>query len=725
MKFFFKMDEISEETRSKVGGKAYNLSILQRNQIKIPKTLVLSSEIYDKFVKSSRLKERIPFVINKKPLNAMRWEEIWDLAIHIQNLFIKTKLSPELRTIILNGIEDYLGLNNLAIRSSSAFEDSPKYSFAGLHESYINISGPESIIKYIKLVWASLWSNRALMYRNELDLEVERASMAVVLQDIIEGSVSGIAFGKDPLGKNNIIIEAIYGLNQALVDGSIEPDRWIFDKKTHNLIQKTTPQRSKFLKSSKNGVVFEKLPTDLISKAPLEHQDLKRIQKVIQKVEKLYGYPHEIEWTIRDRILYVLQCRPITTIKKNDTGYKNDDQRPWYLSLVRSFEDLKIIRDKVENEYFPKMEMVAEGLKVMNLNNLSDQALSSEIERRWVIFKHWKDVYWREFIPLAHGIRLFGKTYNEVVEPEDPIEFTKLLSGTNMISTNRNQAMQKIASLIRKDKELLMKIKDGNLKDKKLKNVINIIKDQIIENSADLQFEEDIEKLLNLLIEMANTNRKYTLGEADDFSDLKEKYLSSFPKEKKTFAEDLLKLGRDCYRLRDDDNIYLGKIEKHYLETINLGIARLKQKGLQDAELYNRKQIVLSLRDSNYEPEKIVDTAPSSELFDIKARQIVGQAASSGIARGKARVVKSKEDIFEFKQGEILVVDSVEPNMTFIVPLAAGIVERRGGILVHGAIIAREYEIPCVTGVVDASKLIVTGDKLTVDGYLGIVIIQK
>ena len=94
-------------------------------------------------------------------------------------------------------------------------------------------------------------------------------------------------------------------------------------------------------------------------------------------------------------------------------------------------------------------------------------------------------------------------------------------------------------------------------------------------------------------------------------------------------------------------------------------------------------------------------------------------------ARGKARVVKSKEDIFEFKQGEILVVDSVEPNKTFIVPLAAGIVERRGGILVHGAIIAREYEIPCVTGVVDASKLIVTGDKLTVDGYLGIVIIQK
>jgi pyruvate,water dikinase len=82
-------------------------------------------------------------------------------------------------------------------------------------------------------------------------------------------------------------------------------------------------------------------------------------------------------------------------------------------------------------------------------------------------------------------------------------------------------------------------------------------------------------------------------------------------------------------------------------------------------------------------------------------------------------------DLFNFKSGEILVCDAVDPNMTFVVPLAAGIVERRGGMLIHGAIIAREYGIPCVTGVADASHSIRTGDTITLDGFLGIVIVGE
>src|SRR5512136_954219 len=90
-----------------------------------------------------------------------------------------------------------------------------------------------------------------------------------------------------------------------------------------------------------------------------------------------------------------------------------------------------------------------------------------------------------------------------------------------------------------------------------------------------------------------------------------------------------------------------------------------------------------------------------------------------------ARVILRAEDLFAFHPGEILVCDAIEPNMTFVVPLAAGIVERRGGMLIHGAIIAREYGIPCVTGIPEAVELIETGDILTVDGYQGIVIIEK
>jgi pyruvate,water dikinase len=115
--------------------------------------------------------------------------------------------------------------------------------------------------------------------------------------------------------------------------------------------------------------------------------------------------------------------------------------------------------------------------------------------------------------------------------------------------------------------------------------------------------------------------------------------------------------------------------------------------------------------------------AAARDDFRLKARQIVGQPAGAGIAVGKARVIHEPDDLFLFKRGEILVCDAVDPAMTFVVPLAAGIVERRGGMLIHGAIIAREYGLPCVTGAPGAAEWIKTGDTITVDGFLGIVII--
>jgi pyruvate,water dikinase len=108
----------------------------------------------------------------------------------------------------------------------------------------------------------------------------------------------------------------------------------------------------------------------------------------------------------------------------------------------------------------------------------------------------------------------------------------------------------------------------------------------------------------------------------------------------------------------------------------------------------------------------------------LRARQLVGQPAGPGVARGPARVIHTPADLASFQAGEILVCDAVDPNMTFFAPLSAGVVERRGGMLIHGAIIAREYGLPCVTGVPDATALIRTGDELTVDGFLGIVTVS-
>ena len=120
-------------------------------------------------------------------------------------------------------------------------------------------------------------------------------------------------------------------------------------------------------------------------------------------------------------------------------------------------------------------------------------------------------------------------------------------------------------------------------------------------------------------------------------------------------------------------------------------------------------------------------SAPGAKTsgYQLQARQLIGQPAGPGIAKGKARVVQRHSDLADFKHGEVLVCDAVDPNITFVVPLAAAVVERRGGMLIHGAIIAREYGLPCITGIPDATTLIQTGEEITVDGYLGIVTLSN
>jgi phosphoenolpyruvate synthase/pyruvate phosphate dikinase len=105
----------------------------------------------------------------------------------------------------------------------------------------------------------------------------------------------------------------------------------------------------------------------------------------------------------------------------------------------------------------------------------------------------------------------------------------------------------------------------------------------------------------------------------------------------------------------------------------------------------------------------------------VKPRQLIGQPAAPGLISGKVRIIRSPEDLGHFKAGEILVCDAIQPNMTHLVPLASAIIERRGGMLIHGAIIAREMGIPCVNGVPNAADILENGELVTVDGHLGIV----
>jgi pyruvate,water dikinase len=202
-------------------------------------------------------------------------------------------------------------------------------------------------------------------------------------------------------------------------------------------------------------------------------------------------------------------------------------------------------------------------------------------------------------------------------------------------------------------------------------------------------------------------------------AELCRRFLDSFPQDRRAEAQEILDLARASYRLRDDDNIHLGRIESQLAAAAAEGRRRLDAG--EPAEK-DRSELRDALQDLDFEsrmpPARRADTVEGDR---VRPRQLTGQPAGPGVAQGKARVVIRHADLEDFAYGEILVCDAVDPNMTFVVPLAAAVVERRGGMLIHGAIIAREYGLPCVTGIADATALVHTGDLLTVDGYLGIV----
>jgi pyruvate,water dikinase len=223
---------------------------------------------------------------------------------------------------------------------------------------------------------------------------------------------------------------------------------------------------------------------------------------------------------------------------------------------------------------------------------------------------------------------------------------------------------------------------------------------------------------------MAQHPIQTTKQRSDRVDERIEDFLTRFDSEKREEINELIDLARASYQLRDDDNIYLGRLKGQLQRAQEEARRRLNMREALSSTVIPAEHLTTALLDLNYQPPKPTVHDAEADTPRIKARQLIGQPASPGIISGVARVIQETREVFDFEAGEILVCDAIDPNMTFVVPLSVGIVERRGGMLIHGAIIAREYGLPCVTGVPDATTLIQNGDRITVDGFLGIVILD-
>lgn len=714
---FVPIEVISPEATARFGGKTCSLAALREIGVKVPASMGLGVEAYRQFVEVTGLESAIRSILARKPLEDMRWEEIWDLALSIRNLFLRSDVSGFWDLFCAEAIEPLSKLESLAVRSSAPGEDAGATSFAGLHESHVGLpGGPDGAMAVrdaIIQVWSSLWSDKALLYRRELGLDPGTSAMAVLIQECITGECSGVIFSADPTDATRCVIEAVPGMNQALVDGSTQPARWILDSRSGRVLE---------VQPGPWSLGRDQLPRP---------EEITRIWELARRCEVHFGQAQDVEWTLRGSDLYCLQSRPITTNLAQGAAGQGEDRRPWYLSLHRSFENLTALRREVEEDLLPALDRESAALAEIDLAKLDDAQLGREISRRQAAMARWRDVYWAKFIPLAHGVRLLGMVYNDALRPEDPYAFTALLSGTDLEALRRNEALEKLADLVRTQPGLAERLERGD-------------------DSDDAAFERDFAEflakhgsllcstawcsegergLVNLILEMAQKPAESTSlrrGNQSNSADSAERdYLAAFPASRRKFAARVLDLGRAAYRIRDNDNLALGRLQGELLRAVEAGRFRIATMPANPDLQAAVEAVPEDYLDVSSPTGRSTPTGQSGPSPKTGSTTLTGQPAGPGLARGTARVIREPGELFAFKRGEILVCEAMDPGMSFVVPLAAAIVESRGGMLVHGAIIAREYGLPCVTGVAGVTRRFQTGDMLLVDGYRGVVTLQE
>jgi phosphohistidine swiveling domain-containing protein len=716
-----------------VGGKAAKLAQLAQAGYRVADGFCITTIAYEQFLEQTSLTRAIRMELGRKPFEALRWEELWDTALRIRSAFLSTPVPRPVADAIGAAVEALGSRTPLAVRSSAPGEDSAQRSFAGLHESVVGVAGIEAVLDAVRVVWASLWSDAALLYRQELALDPAHSRMAVVVQEVVDEDRSGVAFGRDPrdVGQQHAIIEAVPGPCADLVDGAVDPDRWILHRVTGEVVDWRPGEREE----------GDRQPI-------LDPPDLNRVLGTLRNVEDLFQWAPDMEWTGRQERFTLLQARPITTAAPDA-----DDVRTWYLTLRPGARRLQHLRQRVAGELIPELQAVGERLAAEPIEAYDDEALAAAILERQADLEAWRQVYLDDFIPFAHGVRQLGTYYNDAVRPEDPYEFVGLLRGEQMAASQRNQALRSLAlQLAANDplRSLAAEVAEaGNPPDKAgWQETMNLVRrlpggQTFVQNlealragamdvaygSERLSARPDL--LLHTLLEMAAAeeapSRDATQG---DVSRLEQRLFAAVGAGRRAEAEEVLATGRVSWRLRDDDNVLVGRLESQLLRALQLAAVRLQRSGRlapgAKVGITAAQTLAEALRNPPdrpvelpAEPEARAPDSPAAK--GETARQLVGQPASPGLASGRARAIRSTEDLGRFRAGEVLVCDAIQPTMTHLVPLARAVVERRGGMLIHGAIIARELGIPCVNGIAHAVEQLPDGEIVTVDGYLGIV----
>jgi len=314
-------EDLSKRDISLAGGKGANLGEMVGAALPIPPGFVITSQAYQHFLEENKIRRELAKLLSKIRIDNQKQLELH--SDRIRDIIMSSRIPAVIRNDVL---DNYKKLSEhrtppvfVAVRSSATAEDLSSASFAGQQDTYLNVC-VEDLISCIQKCWSSLFTPRAIFYREKQGFDHNRVLMAVIVQKMINAEKAGVMFTVNPVTceEGQIIIEAVWGLGEGVVSGTITPDHYVIDKGTGRIVTAAVAcKRIMFVRDDTTRKTIEaNVPQEKVEAQILTEQEIGRLTELGRKVEQHYGLPQDIEWAIEGENVYLLQSRPVTGLKK-------------------------------------------------------------------------------------------------------------------------------------------------------------------------------------------------------------------------------------------------------------------------------------------------------------------------------------------------------------------------------------------------------------------------
>ncbi|KKR31342.1 MAG: Phosphoenolpyruvate synthase [Candidatus Gottesmanbacteria bacterium GW2011_GWC2_39_8] len=331
-----------------VGGKGANLGEMTSFGIPVPPGFIVTAEAYFDFLEKARLKKRIEDLLDGVNFNDP--SSLQRISKTIKDEILRAAIPDDISQEIISSYfqlqkhvkDKSRGLYSLfsklhhsvkqpmvAVRSSATAEDLPQASFAGQQVTFLNVVGEATLVSKVRECWASLFEPRAIFYRHDQNFDHFRVGIAVPVQLMVESETSGIMFTLDPVNsdKSKIFVEAIYGLGELIVQGAITPDHYEVDKKNMSITVKNIVKQEKMLTKRGTETKEYSVPKEIGGKQKISDDTILKIAALGEKLEKHYFFPQDVEWAIEAGNIFIVQTRPVTTIKESFKASKTQSSK--------------------------------------------------------------------------------------------------------------------------------------------------------------------------------------------------------------------------------------------------------------------------------------------------------------------------------------------------------------------------------------------------------------